>query len=459
MKAPFLFGATLLAGIAIGFLLDRGGDGPRGQDGVAERNGAAGGRHPAGRPGQRTDSASDTVLAGILKGRSIADLSAEEAYQAIAPCLQPQWNKDPLERSRNSYQLHLLLSRLPLPVLDGLLHEVHKVGVPQATLNDMFTAYSMRDWDKAMAWAERQPEQASLRGSAIARLADTDPARAADLYGQEVMNGRDKGFDVGIAVAAGMARQGSVAFFKFLDSMPSGSARYMIIESSRQIPPEQMPAFLDEVKRRTDTGSLDRSEMRDIMRNLVTSRPEVASQWLDSQEPGPERSKSMMNLVGTLTSYGKNAEAEKLIREAVAGMAGKEKEFITGNVTTLLVRNPDLAEKMIALLPAGQELTREDVQNWGSYYHKGDRMIDLANLIHSPTGKADYLTDTFNSFYQPGSNAGDHLNARNFDVIAHRLDSLGLSGEDAAQARAALDAARVRMQERRANPQAGKAGE
>ncbi|RYD20904.1 MAG: hypothetical protein EOP88_13320 [Verrucomicrobiaceae bacterium] len=459
MKAHLLFGATLLAGIAIGFLLDRGHEGPRGQDAVAERNGAAGGRLPAGRSGQRAESASDAVLAGLLKGRSVADLSAEEAYQAIALHLQPQWNKDPLERSRNSYQLHLLLSRLPLPVLDGLLDKVHEIGVPQATLDDMFTAYSMRDWDKAMAWAERQPELASLRGSAIARLADTDPARAADLYGQEVMNGRDRGFDVGVSVAAGMASQGSAAFFKFVDSMPSGSARYMMSEASRQIPPEQIPAFLDEVKRRTDAGILDGSEMRDIMRNLVTSRPEVASQWLDSKEPGPECSKSMMDLVGTLTSHGKNAEAEKLIREAVAGMAGNEKEFITGNVTTLLVRNPDLAEKMIALLPAGQELTREDVQNWGSYFYKGDRMIDVANLIHSPTGKAGYLTDTFNSLYQPGSKEGHHLNARNFDVIAHRLDSLALSGEDAAQARAALAAARARMLEQKGNGPDGKAAE
>lgn len=453
MKTPLLPVATAVLGIAVGFIAGKGGgsggekvkeDGPLVRNGSGTRQGSTRG---AGAGGQRADSSSEAVLSAFLKGKSPTELTAEEAFALLKPQMNMDWYSDPLEAARMNYQYQLLASKLPLAVMEDVLALAREGGVPPYRANQLFGAYAARDWEKAMAWAEKQPDAGTLRSVAISRLAQDDPARASELYQQELMTGASRmaGWEASYSLASSYARLGQAEFFKFLDGLPSGSASNLLSNGARNLPKEDVATFLAQVQKRAADGKMEGWAMNNLISNLAGTRGEEVRKWVETMEPGSKRAELEISLAGSLSRQGKPGEVDELLRSAMAGAAGKEKEFVKERGGNLIGQNPEVMEKLVNLLPEGQELTREDVKQWAGYgFGRTDTMLDLAKLIRSPEEQAAYLVESFNGM--GGTNNGNrNLNAKDFEILSHRLQAMDLSAETATQAKTALESAREKV--------------
>lgn len=452
MKTPLLLVATGVIGIAIGFVAGKGGSVAKEDGPAATRSGGANSRpgsssRPAGAGGQRGDSSSEVVLSAFLKGRAASELTAEEAFALLKPQMNMDWNGDPLEAARMNYQFQLLAAKLPLGVMENVMELAREDGVQGYRANQLFSAYASRDWDKAMAWAEKQPDAATLRMVAISRLALTDPGKAAELHQQEMLTGasRSAQWETSFNLASSYAKLGQTEFFKFIDGLPSGSVSNVLSSGARNLPKEDVAGFLAEVQQRSADGKLESWAMNNLISNIASIHGEEALKWVATLEPGEKRAEMEINLASSLNRQGKNGEVDDLLRSAMVGAAGKEKEFVKERAGNLLGQNPELVEKLVNLLPEGQELTREDVKSWGNFgYGRTDTVLDIAKFIHSPDEQAAYLVETFNGMGN-ASQGGRKLNAKDFDILSHRLQTMNLSADTVAQGKTALEGARVKL--------------
>lgn len=448
MKTPLALSAGVLLGIAIGVVVGRAGLAVGGAAAGAEADGAgADARRVSSRAaagGRRAESSAELVLSALLKGRAVSEISAEEAYRFIQPQLEMDNHGDPLENARIHYQFRLLTSRLPLPVLEELMVKSKENGISAIRINQIFSTYAARDWDKAMAWAAGQPDSENLRAGAIAGLAHVDPERAATLFEKELLEGRGQSgmWEASMSLSAAAASQGPEAFFRFIDSMPSATVSNMMHNGARNIPKEQIPAFLEQLDKRVEAGTVDKSVVGYLMPQIASTHPEEVRDWLGKMQVGPERSRGEFNLATQLASMGRTAEAEAMITEAMAGLAGQEKEFVKRRMPILIQRNPQLAEKLITLFPEGVKLTPTDAEGWSKqFYGRPDGVVDVARLFTTPEEKATYLVGSFKDLNR-------NMNDKDFKILAHRIESLGLTGDDAARTKEALEAARAKTLKR-----------
>jgi hypothetical protein len=443
MKTQLLIVSGAVLGMAVGFVAGRIGseDGPvaRGKTSPRPPSRAAAG-------GPRVDAFGESAMAALLKGRSVNGISAEEAYKLIAPYLSNGFPTDPLGRARVEYQYQLLAERLPPAVLQEMLVMGLEKGVPLQRLSPLFGAYAERDWDRAMAWAEKQPDAAKWRIGAVQRLSMIDPDRANGLYQEELLNGLGQGasMDIRNNLAAAHLKQGPEAFFRFLDSLPSNSALGLTSVMIRQLPPEELPAFIEEFKRREASVPMYDWEVNNLMMNIAAIRPELAREWLDTLGPEKERVDYEFNMAMSMGSSGKLAEMEELIRKAMAQSPGEEKTLVTNRLPNLFPSNPEMAVRLVAMLPDDQKLTREDARKAvGPAYHRPERLMDVVRLIGSPEEQSAYLAESFDTLADPrmatALGMAGRLNAKDLEIMEHRLESLGLEGVPGDRARAALE--------------------
>lgn len=443
MKTPLVLVSGVVLGIAIGVVVGRTAFGG-GKGLLPDGSTSADGQRVSSRTmsgGQRPDSGADSVLSALLKGRSPSDLTADEAYHLIQPHLEVDEYKDPLEKARSSYQFQLLMSRLPLPVLEELMAKCGENGEKGVSIGRIFSNYSARDWDKAMAWASGQPNERYLQSTAIARLAHEDPARAAELFGKNLQDGADQSdsWDVMMNLSAATARQGPEMFLKLMDDMPTSTLNNMMSNGARNIPKEQIPAFIEQLSQRVEAGTMHKSTLSMVMSGISGTHPEEAQKWLATQEPGQERSQAELLLVRRFLYYGKTAEAEAAMTSAMAGMAGKEKEFVKQSVRDIVSSSPQLADKLLAFLPEDEKLTPADAKGWGNYYSsRPDKMVDVARLFKTQEERADYLVESFTDFERT-------MNANDFKILAHRVETLGLTDDAAAKTQDALETLKARQ--------------
>lgn len=445
MKPPLVLVSGVVLGIAIGVLVRPAGL-TGGSAGAEAGGSAAEGRRVSPRTmaaagGQRPDSGAEQMLSAMLKGRSVSELTTDEAYRIIEPLLATERYADPLEHAKAYYQIQLLTSRLPPKVLEELMEKGAVNGVSEIRLDQIFSSYARRDWEKALAWASAQPDADRLRSRAISLLADAEPERAAALYEKELLEGRGQtgSLEAAMNISASTAKQGPEAFFKFLGSVPSSAFFMMIHQGARNTPKDQVPAFIEQLNQRAEAGTLDKSLVAGVMGQIARKHPEEARKWLDTLEAGPKRSSQEFSLATNLARDGKQEEAEALMKSAMAGVPGKEKEFALQNLPALVQLSPQLAEKLLAQLPEGEKLTPADAAGWRvSTSSRPDRMVDVAKLFTTPDEQATYLVDSFKGLQ-------NDLNAQDLKIIAHRVESLGLTGEAAARVTEALEAQRVKV--------------
>ncbi|RYD49338.1 MAG: hypothetical protein EOP85_01815 [Verrucomicrobiaceae bacterium] len=253
MKAPLMFTAGVLLGISVGFIVWKGGGQARGSD--QAENGKVTARQPSGRQIPRPGSGANELLAEYLKGKSPAEMNADEVYEVIAPQMTEYmmgWTEGSVDRARKIYQLKLLASKLPPDVMVKVMEMGREKGANQYILRQWFGAYVNRYPEQAMAWASRQPNAKEWRGETILRLANTNPELAIKLYDEEILNGASPGAvqNVPYRLAQEYGKQGSAAVFRLLDSLPADSATQVLYRGWDMLPDEEKPAFMAELRKR-----------------------------------------------------------------------------------------------------------------------------------------------------------------------------------------------------------------
>lgn len=444
MKNPSWIAGTALIGIAIGFIAGS----TRAERGTPSREEAAVSRRSGST--RRADVSArnpvkgESLASGSFKGREISGMSAAEVLALVKANSEINWGGDPLEAARKNYEYQLMLSKLPLAVLEEVMELSQESGIPGYRTRQIFSAYASRDLQKAMAWASTRPDAETWRGAAISATAANDPARAMEMFQEGILDGNygTSGGNVmegGYSLAGAFAKQGKDALLRFLDAMPSSGAGNLISNSVRNLPKEDLPAFMEEIEKRVKEGKVEQWTMSNLLQNLALTDPKLARSWIEKMEAGPERAKREISFAGMLSQQGKTGEALELVKSAMAQQPGKEKEFFMNEAGNLMYSNPNLISQVAASLPEGMELTVEDVRKLGERSGRTD-LITMAKLLKSPDDQVSYLEESITKL-------GDRsrLNETDFRVLTYRLESLGLTGDGAASVQSALAASREKV--------------
>jgi hypothetical protein len=457
MKTPLLLLVTLVLGIAIGMLVDRGGAAQETREKEPATTRSARARQATGQGAAGTiarHEVPDAALAIFLEGRKVSQIPAQEAYRLLDP--DRKMTDDPVENARSQYQFELLAPQLSDAVLEEVITRGLKDGVKTPRLYQLFGIYSSRDWDRAMAWLADKPDREMLKDAGMSALAKTDPVRGSDIYQKEVLAGwkGTNNYNPACTLAKYHLGQGPADFFRFFDSLPASETKYMVSFAVESVRAEDMPEFIGEVGKRVASGTLDRNQMQEMMLNACVDHPEAAMKWIDSHETEIERSYAGFGVAVNLEKAGKHDEALEFLKGSLAGSPGKEKELMANYGISLLSAFPGLLRPMVDMLPAGQELTNEDVRNWtGPDPHNFEKILTVSKLL-GPDERSGYmdrqaasLTRWFEGM-NDGANAGrgddENLNASDFKLLSEKLDSLGLTGHAAETTRAALEKAKQR---------------
>ncbi len=448
MKNPVLIGIALLTGIAIGMLVNRRDD-DYGGGRMAAGNQLP--RQPSAREGPRASSGANELLTDYLKGRSPSELTAEEAFQVIETQLKSypmDWSSDPVERARLNYQFELLASKLPLHVLEEVMDLGRERRANPYMLTQWFGAYVSRDPDRAMEWADRQPDSKDWRGTAIHRLAASDPDLAIKLYKEEMVAGSNRSSLRGVPfqLVKEYGRRGSAALFGLVDSVPSEEKNNLIFGGWEALPEGERGAFLAEIRKRADAGQ---AEYQYYMNSLTLARaethPEELRAWMETMPP-ESLADTALKLAARQIGRGKTEAAKEYLRTAMDAVPETRKEMVNNAASTLYFNNPDLFAMMVEMLPQDEKPTLEDAQKWGAVHGRPLVALDLAVHISSQEDRAAYLANAFASMERRGFRTA---NAADFEILSKRLEALGLTGEAGEKARAALEGARLKILEQK----------
>ncbi len=151
------------------------------------------------RPGSRDSNArgvsSDDLLAGVLKGRSVKELSDEELAKILVDLAKYDPQQDPVARARRSYQYQLLLARLSPSQLERAAESIaadseNKRGGPLA---GVVAALAAKDPQRALAWAKGRKSPSNLLPMVLAQICKDNPMEAAEIYRNGLMDGSFNG--------------------------------------------------------------------------------------------------------------------------------------------------------------------------------------------------------------------------------------------------------------------------
>ncbi|RYD48306.1 MAG: hypothetical protein EOP85_03815, partial [Verrucomicrobiaceae bacterium] len=216
-----------------------------------------------------------------MRGRPLSAIAAEEIHALLSQMDMDRPN-DPVESARRVYLFELLLERVPLSVIEELMSLVGEEGGQLPGISRIFSVYAGRDWARAKVWVEGRHDAGAMRAKAIAHIMRHDENLGMALYEQE-LNGGDflSGMDMASrSMAAGFAKQGKEAFFRFLDKSPSISAFTLCMDAPVHLPKEDIPGFVDEVRKRVESGSLPENVLATLVMQTAGAHTGMARKWL-----------------------------------------------------------------------------------------------------------------------------------------------------------------------------------
>jgi hypothetical protein len=395
------------------------------------------------------------MLSKFLNGRAVQNLSLEDLVQLVKENSVADRNEDPVSAARRNYQLQLLLSKLPVEKLAELSAEmIANDDSRNGQAYKVFGAWARRDWAGALEWAENTPANSQWVGSALGALAATDPDLAAKLVSQKLMDGRISErsiFSAVYSVAQEQAKLGKDSLLRFVDSLPASHQSNVFSNTLRDLPKEDLPAMVDELFDRSQNKKIQDWSFNSAMSEFMRKDPEKARQWIDALPAGEQRTKVETDLAQSLAASGKTAEALELMKSAIAGSPGKEKEAVVKMATQNRYGTSENLPDLVKLLPPGVEITADDYKNSDQFFGWGQSgmLVDLAKTIQRPEEKAKLLTQSLEKATEQFNSRGNFMfNEVDFQLFENRVASLGLTGDAADQVNASIRKAREAM----ANP-------
>lgn len=382
----------------------------------------------------------DAMLAGVLKGRSVRDLSSDELAKILADLSKYDPNEEPIARARRSYQLQLLLGKLSSAQLEQAAETIaaDPASRRMGGLQPLIAAMVAKDPQGAMAWAKTQPNSSSLLSMVISRMARDNPMEAADIFRTGLLDGTFKRNDIWqmtYGIGSAMAALGKKPLMDFMESLPMQHQGNVISNVFRELPEGDRLDMMTEIYLRTKDGSMQEWNLRSVFSQLASCDPDRADEWLKQMEQGKPRASLELSRAIDLAQSGDPDAAREWMSSAIAGMPGSEKELLDDVISSALHNNPDAIATFASLLPAGVEIRAEDLKNSASntIYQGLGGLVDLATALRDPAEQAELIATALGQFTSrtESSSQVTRMNATDFEILSRRLHTLGLTGADA----------------------------
>lgn len=404
------------------------------------------------RPGSRDSNArgvsSDELLSGVLKGRSVKELSDEELAKILVDLVKYDPQQDPVVRARRSYQYQLLLARLSPSQLERAAESIaadpeNKRG---GGLSAIVAALAAKDPQRALAWAKGRKNPSGLLSMVLEQMSKDNPMETAEIFRNGLLDDTIKLsgyniFETYIGIGRAMAKLGKTPLLDFLDGLPMGYQNDLLSNTFRSLPESDRAEMLEEIQRRAKDGRLQDWNFTRAFSDLASVDPERAKAWLERMEPGKERALLGLAQVRSFAQNGDQEVAREWMAGAISQMEGKEMELL-GEVINTVNFNPGGIAMFAEMLPAGVEIQAEDLKDRAiNSYHQGfGGLVDLANVIRDPAEQAELITCALQEYLKRTETGSSRqsLNAIDFEILARRLHSLGLTGDNAAKVEQAL---------------------
>ena len=450
-QSQYLIAGACVVGIGIGYLLG----GNRATDpGAAEPADRAGNIRQAKsgareRPARGGDG--DELLSSILKGRPPQDLSDDELVAIVQQLGKYDPMLSPVARARQSYQLQLLLAKLPAARLEEIAETL--AADPESKrsggLNTIVSAMASKDAHRAMEWAKGQNNASMLLASVLGTMAKDDPLTAAEIYRNGLLDGTfspNDGWQASYGIATAMARLGKTQLLNFLDSLPKQQQGNLLSNSFRELPEGDRGAMLDEIYQRSKDGRIQDYGFTNLFNNAMSSGSEQAEAWLEKMEPGEERASLELSTATNLLRMGDSEAAREWMSRAISQSQGREKELLKEAVDQMAYSNSGDIAVFASLLPQGVELLADDLKNQArnTAYRGFSGLTGLAAAIRDPAEQTKLITGALDDLTERTLKSSDpsRLNATDFEILTRQLQTLNLSGENLAHVEEALAAAR-----------------
>lgn len=405
----------------------------------------------ASRERQTRESSGDELLAGILKGRAARDLSDTELAKIICQLSKYDPAQNPVARTRQFYQLQLLLAKLPASRLEQAATTItaDPDNKRNGANNTILAALTAQDPQRALAWAKEQKNSSNLLASVIGTMAKDDPMAAAQLYRAGLLDGtfsQMNGFQAIYGIGAAMAKLGKKPLLDFMDSLPHQQQGNILSNAARELPESDQLEMFDEIYQRSKDGRLDAWSFKNMFSNATYGNLDHAEAWLAKMDPGKERASIELSAANTLSLNGDAETARAWMSHAIADSPGKEKELLNEAVTQMAYNSPKDIAVFASLLPESVELRADDLKSQASHtaYYGFSGLTGLAGAIRDPAEQTKLITGTLEQFATTTEQSSQpaQLNATDFDILTRQLQNLNLTGDNAEKVQQALTAAR-----------------
>jgi hypothetical protein len=450
-QSQFLLAGVCVVSLGIGYMAGGG----RATSGTVETSHEQPGNprqmKSTSRERQAKESSGEELLAGILKGRSPKDLSDGEVAKIVIQLSKYDPIQSPVARARQSYQLQMLLEKLPASRLEEAAAAIAADPDSRRTggLNTIMNAMASKDPQRAMAWAKTQKNASALLASVLGTMAKDDPVTAANIYREGLLDGtfgQNDGWQASYGIGAAMARLGKKALLNFMDSLPQQQQGNILSNCFRELPESDRAEMMDDIYQRSKDGRTQDWSFKNIFTTALSTDRALAEAWLAKMEPGKERASLELSAANSYSRSGDSEAAREWMSRAIAQSSGREKELLGEAIDQMGYNNPGDIAIFASLLPEGISLKAEDLKNQASNtaYRGFGGLTGLAGALRDPAEQTKLIVTALEHFttYTRQNSQRSRLNDTDFEIFTHQLQKLNLTGENATKVAEAVAAAR-----------------
>lgn len=246
--------------------------------------------------------------------------------------------------------------------------------------SQLASQWAQQDLDAARKWVESLPDgrtKEQAMSGIIGTLAQTDPVKAASVFGDSVVNNQNS-HQVGMIVGEWI-KTDQTAALAWLDSLDLRG------DAQRNVHSQFLSNWVSEdpaAASRYALGIQDEKSREQAIGSLVgtwgNSDPQAAREWIMKSLDGESKNRSLNSLIQNLT-YQDFTTALQYYQEATANLTPEAIEKTFGNSASQIASNwiqhdPKAAGQWVLSLPEGQSRTnsiRSMVDDLGDYDIKG----------------------------------------------------------------------------------------
>ncbi len=309
----------------------------------------------------------NALLDSILGSRPISEIPPADLAALIARLYESDIGMDPVLRAKQSYQLQLLLAKLPpanlAAIASSILSDPETKG--SGYLTYILISLAKKDRERALDWVSHQEDSSHHYSVVIGAIAMDDPLVAADLFNQGLLDGRLSENDSGSArynIAHALARIGAEPLVKFIDSLPQRSQTVTIQSAMQSIPEGERIKLLDEIHLRKPGIQFREVGLNKLFSEILSSDEPSAKEWFAKLPEGSEKDNLRFNAAKALINSGEKGVATTWLRESLATIPGREKGVLATIIDDVIHNNSGDIPHYAALLPEGLAFTAKDLE-------------------------------------------------------------------------------------------------